>query len=534
MRSNQLKWSAYFLVLSVAFWLSACAQINPLQGGEKDNYAPRIDSVGTYPINGQTNFSGSRIEIKFTEYIALNKPADNILITPQLATKPTYIVKNKKLIIDFADTLTSNTTYSISFNHAITDITEKNDSIFQYVFSTGDYIDSLTLAGSVRDAFTNKAVEGYLIGLFSTNTTSQIDSIPFLDRPIYITQTNSGGDFKLNYLKEGVYHIYAIKDVNKNLRLDPNEDLAFMPEGVLQINDSTQRISMLAFQENAAVVKMIRSKFEYPGKLTFIFNQSVLDFSVRSSGEMIQERTGSQDSLVFWLGENPTPKMEFITNFNEEMDTIKPLYKGMPTGKSISSLSFTTNLEGKKLVPKDSLRIRCSEPIGAIDPNGIHCFTKDSVELEKASFKIVNCRTILFDQIDAATALISIDSGAVQSFYKESNPIKDWISIEFLKEDYYGTLMLNIDSAFKIPVLVQLLNTKNEVIAEQNFNNQLIFEDLPPGKYQVRLILDENGDGEWTTGDLKEQRMPERVIYNKELIDVKSNWEKEVDWLLNE
>lgn len=536
MRSKQLKWSAKLLVLSLAIWLTSCAQINPLQGGEKDKYAPRIDSVGTYPINGQTNFRGNRIELKFSEYIALNKPSDNILITPQLATKPTYTVKNKKLIIDFADTLTSNTTYTISFNHAITDITEKNDSIFQYVFSTGDYIDSLTLNGSVRDAFTNKPVEGYLIGLFSKNTSTPIDSIPFLDMPVYITQTNSGGNFNLNYLKGGDYHIYAIKDDNKNLHLDPNEDLAFMPEGFVGINDSTQNISLLAFEERSAVVKMIRSKFEYPGKVTFIFNQSVNDFSVRSSVELIQERTGRQDSLVFWLRENPTPKMEFITVFNQRVDTIRPFYKGTPSGsgKSISSVSFITNLEAKKLLPKDRLRIRYSEPIGTIALNGFHCFTKDSVELEKASYTIENCRTILCDQIDQSTALIKIDSGAVQSFYGTSNPANEWISIEFLKQDYYGTLMLNIDSTFNTPVLVQLLNTKNEVIAQQNFNNQLTFEDLPPGKYQVRLILDENGDGEWTTGSLMERRMPERMIYNAALIDIKSNWEKEVDWLLKE
>jgi hypothetical protein len=68
----------------------------------------------------------------------------------------------------------------------------------------------------------------------------------------------------------------------------------------------------------------------------------------------------------------------------------------------------------------------------------------------------------------------------------------------------------------------------------KNLNNQLIFDDLPPGKYQVRLIIDENGDGRWTTGSLINQQMPEKMIYNKDLIDIKSNWEKEVDWLLKQ
>ena len=129
---------------------------------------------------------------------------------------------------------------------------------------------------------------------------------------------------------------------------------------------------------------------------------------------------------------------------------------------------------------------------------------------------------------------IKVDSGAVQTFYGNTNIKDEWINIEFLEQDYFGTLLLNIDSTFDSPVLVQLLNSKNEVIAEQSLNNQLIFDDLPPGKYQVRLIIDENGDGRWTTGSLLNQQMPEKMIYNKDLIDIKSNWEKEVDWLLKQ
>jgi len=61
---------------------------------------------------------------------------------------------------------------------------------------------------------------------------------------------------------------------------------------------------------------------------------------------------------------------------------------------------------------------------------------------------------------------------------------------------------------------------------------QMVFTELIPGKYQIRLIFDDNNDGEWTTGSLKEKRLPERVIYNRELIDIKSRWEKEVDWII--
>lgn len=530
----QLRWSVYVLVLFVTILMVGCAQINPLQGGEKDNYAPRIDSAGTYPINGETNFEGNEIQLKFSEFIALNNPNENILITPQLATKPTYRVKNKTLTIGFADSLAKNTTYTISFNHAISDITEQNDSIFQYVFSTGDYIDSLSLSGFVKDAFTNKPVESYLIGLFSIDTSTPTDSIPFLDMPVYIAQTNSSGNFKLNYLKDGEYHVYAMRDLNKNLKLDPNEDLAFIPTGPVTINDSTPNLDLLAFHEKSSDVKMIRFKFEYPGKLTFIFNQDVAGFSVSSSDELIQESTESNDSLVFWLRNNPTPKMEFITSFNEHIDSIKPLYKGSPPGNSATPLTFITNLQSNKLLPNDSLKIRFSEPIETVAEKGIHYLTKDSVEIEISGVEIKNCRSIYLLPTEKSIRFIKVDSGAVKTFYGNSNFKDEWINIEFLEQDYFGTLLLNIDSTFDSPVLVQLLNSKNEVVSEQSLNNQLIFDDLPPGKYQIRLIIDENGDGRWTTGSLINRQMPEKMIYSKDLIDIKSNWEKEVDWLLKQ
>jgi hypothetical protein len=149
----------YFLV-TIVFIISACAQINDLTGGANDDYAPQIDSAKSFPYNGQTNFEGDRVVLKFEEYITLVKPNDNILITPRPEVAPIISAHNKTLEIQFVTPLQENTTYTINFNRAIADITEKNDSIFQYVFSTGNYIDSLSISGNVKDAFTNKGCDG--------------------------------------------------------------------------------------------------------------------------------------------------------------------------------------------------------------------------------------------------------------------------------------------------------------------------------------------------------------------------------------
>jgi hypothetical protein len=137
--------------------LTQCAQINPLQGGPRDTFAPQIDTIQSYPKNGTTNFQDNFIELKFKEFISLNNPSENIIITPQQKIAPEVEVKNKKLKLTFQEPLEPNTTYTINFNRAVSDITEKNDSIFQVVFSTGAFIDSNQLAGELHDRALSKS-----------------------------------------------------------------------------------------------------------------------------------------------------------------------------------------------------------------------------------------------------------------------------------------------------------------------------------------------------------------------------------------
>lgn len=527
------KYITYCIYSLLGILMTSCAQINPLQGGEKDKYAPRIDSAGTFPQNGQTNFTGNEIVIKFEEYIALNNPNENIIITPQLSSKSDISSKNKNLKIVFNDTLQENTTYTITFNHAVTDITEKNDSIFQYVFSTGDYIDSLTLEGKVTDAFTNKGVEGYLVGLYDSNSDYQYDSIPFKERPIYITQSDRSGAFKMNYLKAGSYIIFAIEDQNRNLKLEPLERRAFSIFDSLEIGANNEHVELRAYRPDVSDSKLMKTKFEHPGRLEFIFNNTPEQFEVSSDLMKInQEETGETDSLVYWLETNPSGRMEFIVNVNGEADTLKPLLKGVREIKTKKGLVLTNNLIGGNLLPNEQFTLISSEPYDEILDDHFHFMDKDSVELGPVKFKIENLRSLIFDTLDANVKFLKIDSLAVTSNFSNAVQKEQWVSINLLEADYFGSLILNIDTVFDQTTYVELLDKESKVIATRKVEQKMVFTELIPGKYQIRLIFDDNSDGEWTTGSLKEKRLPESVIYNRELIGIKSRWEKEVDWII--
>lgn len=510
--------------------LFSCAQTSPLTGGPRDTYAPTIDSAKTYPYNGQTNFADQQVKMKFNEYIKLNNPLDNILIIPQMETKPTIEAKNKRLTITFNEPLQENTTYSITFNHAIQDITESNDSVFQYVFSTGNYIDSLQITGKVKDAFTNQDQKEMLVALYPKTLEANFDSIPLKFKPTYLTQTDATGNFKMNYLKDGVYYIFSFHDKNKNLQYDLGEALAFSDEKEFALTpDETFDFELNAFTEKAEDVYLKRIGFSYPGKVEVVLSNPTDSFRISSNIPLLEEATGTTDSLVFWLEKSPVPKMRFYIELLGEKDTLKPIYNGIPEKEESVKLAFTHNVVQGNLLPKENLRLTLSEPIAAVDTGGISFFAIDSAEVKMDSI-LIDLREITFVTFGSQIERIVIDSGAISSIYGHINTEKIALTFANFESDYYGSLIVTLDTVFSVPVIVHLINDKGDLITSANFESKMRFDELLPGNYQLRLIFDVDGNGEWTSGSLQKGQIPESVIYNSESINVKSKWEKEVDW----
>lgn len=513
--------------------LVACAQTTPLQGGPKDTHAPAIDSAKTYPANGQLNFADDEIRMRFNEYIQLNKPTDNIIIIPNMETPPEFLAKNKRLTIKFNEPLQDNTTYLITFNGAIQDITEKNDSVFQYVFSTGNYIDSLEVRGTVKNAFENTPMSQVLVGLYPKTLEAHFDSIPIKFKPTYLVQTDERGAFNLRYLKGGQYYIFAITDKNKNLKYDPDEFIALTEIQDFNLDaDSIPVFDLRAFRTRSSEVEIEDVNFTFPGKVEVILSNPTDSFRVDSNLPLVQEYTERKDSLIFWLEKSPIKNMRFYTELKGELDTLKPIYKDVPEKIEDVKLTQKNNVVTGKLLPKEWLSFQFSEPIGEIDPNGIHFYDLDSAEVVIDSIE-VDVRELRFKTWDSPARRVVIDSAAIQSFYGRENDAEIKLEFESNEEDYYGALIVSVDTSYNEDVIVHLLNSKKEIVAIVPFESKMRFDKLLPGEYQLRLIFDVDKNGEWTTGSLSEALEPEKVFYNSEAIKVKSKWEKEIDWQLN-
>ena len=163
----------YYLIFLTSICLSGCAEVGTISGGPKDEIAPKIIKASIE--NGMTNFKSQSFQLTFDEFIQLNKPSENIFLVPQDAKLECDLVK-KSLNLKLSNELKKNTTYTLYLNAAVKDVTEGNDSLIQFTFSTGPRLDSLKFAARTLDAFSNNIKSKITVGLF--------DSL-HADKPIY-------------------------------------------------------------------------------------------------------------------------------------------------------------------------------------------------------------------------------------------------------------------------------------------------------------------------------------------------------------
>ena len=235
----------YFSLLLIILLMS-CAKRGTINGGTKDTIAPILKM--SFPPNYSTNFKGKEIKLSFNEYIKLKNINKQLIVSPPMSKAPDISpqVASKTITIRFRDTLRSNTTYSLNFGQSIEDNNEGNPyKQFKYVFSTGPFIDSLSLSGTIKDAYSKKAPNFVSVMLYEVNSKFK-DSVVYKENPRYITNSlDSSKTFKLENLKAGKYLLVALKDENNNNKFDlKKEKIGFHKQYITIPNDTIFEVSL--------------------------------------------------------------------------------------------------------------------------------------------------------------------------------------------------------------------------------------------------------------------------------------------------
>ncbi len=564
--------------------LSSCAQVVAPGGGAKDKIAPKV--LKFVPDSAQLSFNSRNILIEFDEYVTLKDLNNQLLISPPLSKTPDVTVKNKTLTIEFDknETLKPNTTYCISFGNSVQDLNENNPiENFQYIFSTGTYIDSLELKGKVQNAFNQSTEKGILAMLYSDLS----DSVVYKSQPDYFAKTDKDGNFKISNIKAGKYKLVAVKDVNNNYKYDGETEWIGFVNAPIDVSEK-QNILIDLFQETAKKIFLKKYIHDSHGKVSFFFNQgsdSLRVQPINNDQKGVQEYlqfSENNDTLTYWIKNFQKDSLILqVSNGNKVLDTV--------------SLKFITMEEALKS-KRNPLKLRVLS-----SPNGNQSFDlggelklsfsnklDEKSEYSQYVYTTISGATLKGDTITKQIPLIVSNSyvsiaklgdSLYMELYDETKsygigdkmianyvPMKEWkentnyhlfippgtitdyfgltndsINIKFKtrEEKYYGSvkLKLSLPEGRDYNYILQLQDESGDMIREVHVREAFQEIDclfLAPKKYKLKLIKDLDLNYKWTSGSYLQKIQPEKVIYNSELINIRSNWDAELEWKISE
>jgi len=158
-----------YLTILILFISAGCAKQSTPTGGPRDEDPPVV--VREEPPNGTTFFNGNSFEVTFDEFIVLDNVQQKLLVSPPLQEQPEIKIRRKTLHVEFEEELNEDMTYTFYFQDAIKDLNESNAyDNFQYVFSTGATLDSLSVTGNIYNAFDLNPGQEILVMLFHPKT----------------------------------------------------------------------------------------------------------------------------------------------------------------------------------------------------------------------------------------------------------------------------------------------------------------------------------------------------------------------------
>lgn len=566
------------LILTLLYF--QCARVGTPTGGERDRNPPRVKK--SIPENYSIHFEGDKIEIDFDEFFRLKELDQKFVVSPPLEEKPEILPKGKTLVIDLKNNeLRENTTYTLNFSDAIVDNNEGNPiENFEFVFSTGNTIDSLSVTGTIIRAFDLQPEEDVFVMLYENLN----DSAPIIEFPAYIAKADDEGKFRVNNIKADTFRVIGLKDMNLNYKFDlAGEPIAFMDSLLfIEMGKKTELVRVDTTQTGKALIKPPNIKLylfteeeeeqylkssERPNsyQIIFIFNKPLttelivnpVDFSPPDDWYLIEDYPNG-DTISYWIKDSTLANTEILTTeliypvkdstdvFKPYSDTVtlrysKPVIarrkRRQETEQEEQLLKLGINVtRGSRLDLNSNILIESPTPVLNIDTSMINILEiKDTVEIEQEyRFFIDSIRIrkflIRLPWKENSSYKIWIEPGAFEDIYGIKN---DTVIIPFRtkKLDFYGNLIVSVQNV-ETGVIVQLLDEKNNKLKEEHIENNKVvkFTYLYPKKYKLKVIFDKNKNGIWDTGNYLRKIQPEKVLFYSKEINIRANWDLEIDW----
>ncbi len=561
-------------IIAVYYFLTTCASPLSPTGGPKDTIPPSL--ISSNPLNQSLNFKEKTITLEYDERIKTDKLKEQLIITPLIESEYEFTVKKNIFKITFDENFTDSTTYTLNFRESIQDITEGNPTKDnKFTFSTGNYIDSLSIKGYVKDLLTYDTLEAVSVGLYRAEDTVTI----FNGSPYYFTEADEKGKYLIENIKNGRYLIYAFIDANKNLELETNKEKYAFSIDTLSLDSGTTNINLDLIGLDLSEFKMMTALAS--GKYFEInLNKYIVDYEIKpinNNHQFITNKSKENKSIRFY------------NNFTDQ-DSLQITFTAVDSiGSTVQDTVFVKFSESRRK-PDDFIVTVTPQSNTAIEPNlkaeikfnkPIITYNLDSIFIQYDTTKISNISDSTFqwskfndkltfeafidktliDTLEAqkkrlaASKRDSLNNGNESTEVKKQMSSKEKTSqpkinkglqlyfgigaftsadmdtsrnygynYKFINPEDVGVQHISVQSDYT-SFTIQLLSERFELIQESKNEKEFSFRNIPPGKYKIRVLIDANNDGAWSPGNMKKQIEPEPVYIYPDILSIRAYWE---------
>ncbi|MDD2514186.1 MAG: Ig-like domain-containing protein [Proteiniphilum sp.] len=584
--------SFLFLALTAFIIFYSCANIAAPTGGAYDVDPPVVRR--STPDFNALNTSPNRIEIEFNENIKIKTPNEKVIITPPQQNMPVIRSVGRKAVVELNDELLPNTTYTIDFTDAIVDNNEENPlENLVFSFSTGDRLDTLAVSGKVLSASDLEPVSGIYVGIHSHFDDTLFTRVPFErisrtdSRGQFTIRGMAPGSYKVfalgdlnrDYKYDNPQETIAFLDTvivpstmeavrqdtifQDSLTIDTIKTVhytRFLPDDLLlrAFLSNFQRKYMKQHERTAK--ERLLLQFAAPAPMPVF---TLMQPEQPQNDWYVLERNAGNDSLLLWITDSMVYRQDSIMmkidyfrtdSLNRDYidtDTLTFSVRGAARQRR-SEEKDTEEEEGEEEPIRfiqmktnvqttfdlyNPVRFEFGEPVIRFDSSHVQLLMQEDTLFLPVPFRMeqdsLNPRmfTLRPSWVPGGKYKLAVDSATIMSHYGLWNDkYEQAFTVKDL--DQYGNLEMVINA---LPAgkaaFVELLDKSDKPFRKSSVKgNSARFQDLPPGEVYARLVIDEDGDGVWTTGDYEVKRQPEQVFYYPGKLTIRAFTDHLEDW----
>ena len=574
-----IKYFLYLIFLFTSYQLfTSCANVTQPTGGPRDTIAP-IRLV-TIPENKSINYKGKSIIMEYDERIKVAKIKDQLIITPLIESDYEYTVNKNTIKLTFEEPFQDSITYTLNFRESIQDITESNPTTDnKFTFSTGSFIDSMSIEGYVKELLTYDTLQNIVVGLYRAEDTITI----FNGSPYYFTELDEDGKYLIENIKNGSYMLYAFLDENKNLSLETNKeaygfvkDTILLDSGLVKKNIDLIRLDLTEFK----LMTVLPSGKYFNAN----FNKYIIDYNItpiNTKHQIYTNLTKENRSIRFYnnFTDIDSLQVSFTAIDSIESEIIDTVFVKFSESKRKTE-EFDITIYPENNTSIETLleyTIEFNKPILTVNSDSIFIqfdttkivYIHDSIfewnnQRDQLSFEIKIDKSKADTILSRRTKLNQLKKDSLQAVEKEiqvkkqiSKKKKDnlpkinsglqlyfghgsFFSVDqdtsssigynykFIIPEDNGIQEINIQTQYE-NFTIQLLKENFEIEKEIINQKSILIKNIKPGQYKIRVLIDANNDGKWSPGNMLKQIEPEPVYIYPDALIIRADWQTSLD-----